>query len=209
MPKGFTEHEKALIQQRLLEEGYKMFSTYGLKKTNVEEIAAAVGISKGAFYIFYESKEALFMDVAEEAEVRFRKEIIAAIDMPGDSPRARLFNVFNKAFTLFKTIPLLQAFSRGEYELLFRRLPEEKLHQHLASDRKFIEELVECCIQSGIPIKARVEQISSLMYAVFFTSIHENDFGASEYADASKLLLELTAAFCLGEIEVQVGQKHD
>ena len=54
MPKGFTEHEKELIGQRLLEQGYRLFSAYGLKKTNIEEIARAAGISKGAYYNFYE-----------------------------------------------------------------------------------------------------------------------------------------------------------
>ena len=74
MPKGFTEHEKELIRKRLLKEGYKQFSAYGLKKTNIEELAEAAKISKGAFYLFYESKEALFMDVVEVAEQRYRQE---------------------------------------------------------------------------------------------------------------------------------------
>ncbi|NTU61928.1 MAG: TetR/AcrR family transcriptional regulator, partial [Chloroflexi bacterium] len=36
MPKGFTEQEKELIRKRLIEQGYKQFSAYGLKKTNIE-----------------------------------------------------------------------------------------------------------------------------------------------------------------------------
>ncbi len=46
MPKAFSEREKELLTQRLLEQGYRLFSAYGLKKTNVEEIAQAAGISK-------------------------------------------------------------------------------------------------------------------------------------------------------------------
>lgn len=209
MPKGFTDHEKELINRRLLEEGYRLFSAYGLKKTNVEEIAAAAGISKGAFYIFYESKEALFMDVVEETEKRFRQEILAVIDLPGDSPRARLFAIFKKAFTLFKTIPLLQVFTRGEYELLFRRLPEKKIQDHLGSDRVFFELLIARCRQAGIPIQAPIEQISGLMYAVFFSSLHESDFGESDFLGASDLLLELITAYCLGEVEARVSNKQD
>jgi AcrR family transcriptional regulator len=64
MPKAFTEQEKELIRKRLLEQGHKQFSAYGLRKTNIEELAEASGISKGAFYLFYTSKEALFMDVS-------------------------------------------------------------------------------------------------------------------------------------------------
>lgn len=203
MPKGFTDHEKELINQRLLEQGYKLFSTYGLKKTSVEEIANAAGISKGAFYIFYESKEALFMDVVEETEKRFRNEIFAEIDLPGETPRARLVKILRKAFTLFTTIPLLQFFNSSEYEFLFRRLPGNKLQEHLESDLHFFEELIARCKQAGIPIQASLEQISMLLYAVFFSSLHENDFGMSSFSGASELLLELTAAFCLGEVTIQ------
>lgn len=203
MPKGFTEREKELINQRLLEAGYHLFSTYGLKKTNVEELAAAAGISKGAFYIFYESKEALFMDVVEETEKRVRQEIFRMIDQPGSSPRARLFAILKKAFTLFNNIPLLHFFTRSEYDLLFRRLPEKKLQDHLGSDRQFFEELFDRCRQAGIPIQASIEQISPLMYAIFFSSLHENDFAVSGSAGSIDVLLELTAAFCLGEVTLQ------
>ncbi len=87
MPKAFTDYEKNMIGERLLAQGYIQFSTRGLKKTSIEELAMAAGISKAAFYIFYESKEALFMDVVEQAEERFRSEVLAAIDLPGPSPR--------------------------------------------------------------------------------------------------------------------------
>ena len=44
------------------------------------------GISKGAFYLFYESKEALFMEVVEMVEKRFRQEMLAAVDLRGQRP---------------------------------------------------------------------------------------------------------------------------
>ena len=203
MPKAFTEHEKESIAERLLAQGYKQFAAYGLKKTNVEELAEAAGISKGAFYIFYESKEALFMDVVEQAERRFRAEVLAAIDLSGPSPRARLVAVLKKAFTLWKTIPLLQIFTRSDYELVFRRVPAEKIREHLRSDQEFFEELVARCQGAGIPIRARTEEISGLMYTLFFTSLHEDDFGPGKFTGTMDLLLELVAAFCLGEVVIQ------
>jgi len=127
MPKAFTERENGLIKNRLVEQGYKQFSAYGLKKANVEELAKAAGISKGAFYNFYESKEAIFMDVAELAEQRFRQELLAVIDLPGPSSRARLTAVFKKAFDLLKTIPILKFITGSDFDLLLRRVPPEKI----------------------------------------------------------------------------------
>jgi AcrR family transcriptional regulator len=203
MPKAFTEHERSVIGKRLLHQGYKHFSAYGLAKTNVEELAKAAGISKGAFYIFYESKEALFMDVIEEAELRVRRELLAVIDLPGPSPRARLFAVLKKAFDLFEAIPILQFFSGGDYDLLFRRIPAEKLKEHLASDRLFLEELIARCRNAGIPIRVQPEQITGLLYALVLVIMHQDDLLQSNFSGTIDLYLELVAAFCLGEIELQ------
>jgi AcrR family transcriptional regulator len=202
MPKGFTEDEKKLIGERLLEQGYRQFSAHGLKKTNVEELATAAGISKGAFYLFYESKEALFMDVMEQAEKRFRLELLAAVDLPGPSPRARLLAVLRKAFDLFKTIPLLQFFTSSDYDVLFRRMPSEKLAEHLGSDRVFIEELLERCRKAGIPIQAPVEEVSGLLYALVVTFLHEDDFGPGNMKGTFDTLMQLVAAYCLGEVAI-------
>jgi AcrR family transcriptional regulator len=203
LPKGFTEHEKELIRKRLLKEGYRQFSTYGLKKTNIEELAKAAKISKGAFYLFYESKEALFMDVAEVAEQRYRQELLATIDLPGPSPRARLQAVFKKAFALLKTIPVLQFFTGSDFDLLFRKIPAEKLQEHLASDQMFFGELVTQCQNAGIPIRVQPEEISRLLYPLVLASLHEDDLNLDNFNGSIDLLLELIAAFCLGEVEIQ------
>jgi AcrR family transcriptional regulator len=205
MPKGFSEHEKEIIRQRLLDEGDKLFSKYGLRKTNVEELASAAGISKGAFYNFYESKEALYMDVVERVETRMRQGILAQIDRPGGNPRARLVAVFNSAFELFDTLPILQ-FLPTDYDLLVRRVPEGKLNEHLSNDAKFIAILTDRCRQAGIPIQAPVEQISGLLYTLFLARVHGADFGPSFFANSSSLLLDLTAAFCLGEVKPETVQ---
>jgi AcrR family transcriptional regulator len=203
MPKAFTEEEKEWIRERLLQEGEKQFSAYGLRKTNIEELADAAGISKGAFYIFFESKEALFMDVIERAEEHFRREMLASIELPGPSPRARLLVVFKKGFSLLKTMPLLQFLTGSDYDRLFRRVPAERVQEHLASDRVFIQELIARCQKAGIPIQAQIEEISGLLYALVLTILHEEDFGPDQFGSTVDLLLELVAAFCLGEVEMQ------
>jgi AcrR family transcriptional regulator len=203
MPKGFTEHEKELIRKRLLKEGYKQFSAYGLKKTNIEELAQRSKISKGAFYLFYESKEALFMDVAELAEQNYRQEVLAAINQPGPSPRARLLTVLKTAFALLKTMPILQLFTSSDYDLLFRRVPAEKLEEHLASDQIFFAELVTRCQNAGIPICVQPEEISRLLYPLVLAIMHEDDLGQENIGGSVELLLELIAAFCVGEVEIE------
>jgi AcrR family transcriptional regulator len=44
------------------------FREHGLQRARIEDITAACGLSKGAFYLHFESKEALFLELVTEFE---------------------------------------------------------------------------------------------------------------------------------------------
>ncbi len=201
MPRGFTLQEKEVIRGRLLQQGYRLFSSHGLGKTSIDDLAQAAGISKGAFYKFYDSKEALFMEIMEQVEVRVRREVLAVIDLPGPSGRARLLAALQKAFAVIRDLPILQVISGGDYELLFSRIPPDVLQQHLNADRIFIDELIARCGAAGIPICIEPERIIGLLYPLVFAILHHEDSGIRALPVDFDLLLELIAAYCVGDIE--------
>lgn len=63
MARSFTEREKENIKKNLQEACKQSWTQYGYKKTSVDDLCRQAGISKGAFYLFFESKEALFCEV--------------------------------------------------------------------------------------------------------------------------------------------------
>ncbi len=63
MARSFSVQEKEQIRKHLQEACTQSWTKYGYKKTSVEELCKQAGISKGAFYLFFESKEALFCEV--------------------------------------------------------------------------------------------------------------------------------------------------
>ena len=75
MPR-FTEQEKEIISNKLLIEGEKLFALHGLKKVTVDDLVAAVNISKGSFYAFYPSKEHLYVEI----NFRLQKELFTSIE---------------------------------------------------------------------------------------------------------------------------------
>lgn len=62
MSRSFSEQEKEKIRKNLQEACKQSWTKYGYKKTGVDALCRQAGISKGAFYLFYESKEALFCE---------------------------------------------------------------------------------------------------------------------------------------------------
>ncbi|MBV9579461.1 MAG: helix-turn-helix transcriptional regulator, partial [Chloroflexi bacterium] len=63
VPRPFSPDERSLITQRLRAVARTAFASSGLRHVTVDDLARAAGISKGAFYLFYDSKEALLLDL--------------------------------------------------------------------------------------------------------------------------------------------------
>ncbi len=203
MPRAFTENEKKIIIQALMEQGKKQFSAYGLKKANVEEIARAAGISKGAFYLFFNSKEELFWKIVELVEDEFRVHALESIQKSDGEPRVRLTNVLMDMFNIWREIPLLHFFSNADYQILLRGMPDSTMAKHLQSDMKFMYTMFRHLAENGIQIKISPEIFMNLMYAMFLVTLHGDDLGEGGLESGKMVLLELIAAYSLGEISLE------
>ena len=62
MAKAFDDNERKLIKDKLKEGALLFIQQQGVRKTSVDELVKYANISKGAFYLFYTSKELLFFD---------------------------------------------------------------------------------------------------------------------------------------------------
>jgi AcrR family transcriptional regulator len=199
MPKAFSDQEKDLIRELLIENGLKQFGIYGIKKTNVEDLAHSAGISKGAFYLFFNSKEELFLEIIEQFEEKYRSEVFVngfTTEIPN---RESFKQALKKAFSLWKSNPILKNFSQAEYEYLLRKLPQERVRAHLASDDIFIAELMEIWKSQGIEMNIEPDMVSGLIKALFYVSLHEAEFKKHIYTETLDLLIELVASHLFPE----------
>ena len=73
---AFSEEKNEIIRQELLAEARRCALTLGMRKTSVEQLTEAAGISKGSFYKFFDSKELLFFAVLED----FHQEVFAVAE---------------------------------------------------------------------------------------------------------------------------------
>jgi len=89
MPKGFSNEEKNVIREKLIDAGKEMFGHYGFKKVSIDEVVRHVKISKGTFYLFFDSKESYFMEVLEGLDKENRKSLLSIIEDKTLSPEKR------------------------------------------------------------------------------------------------------------------------
>jgi len=195
MPKAFTEYEKETIRAQMREKGAKLFEKRGLKKTSVDELTAAVGISKGAFYLFFESKEELFLEILEELEKDFRARIFNFAVNPKTKARALLAKLLNDALLTWDEFPLLKNLTLADFDYLIRKLPPDRIQKHVNQDDDFVNEFLERIKREGIAVKAPPSVIANLMKSLFFVSLHRDDLGSKDYVETMKVLTDLIARY--------------
>lgn len=124
---GFSDEERDRIREELIEVGREKILTYGLKKTNVEDITEPVGIAKSSFYLFFNSKAELYLEVMRHEVDEFTESLENELDGI-DDPREgfeRLCWCY-KAFV--ENNPLVQQLFRDDDYRMFRdSVPPERL----------------------------------------------------------------------------------
>jgi AcrR family transcriptional regulator len=193
MPRGFTEDEKERIRTRLLAQARTCLATYGVRKTSVDDLVAAVGISKGAFYLFYPSKEDLFFTVFEQLETAYHVDLLARLEGATGLPVARVRTFLHQAVSLWRENPLFQHFDEAEVAYLARKLPPERLAANQQHDEAIAAALLERTRAQGLPLATTPAAFAGLLRALFFVSLHTEDIGPTAPATLA-LLIDLLAA---------------
>lgn len=188
MPRIFSEADRQAIRRSLVDAGKKSFVRFGIRKTNVENLATAAGIAKGTFYHFFDSKEDLCMEIFndEEAEMRARIEsILARYDDAADA----LQGVITYALDFVRNDSLLKALREtGEYPMLTRGIGREKMSQHFSVDLEFVSRLMDVLQKKGARCAVEPEVALGLLRAVILLQFYEDEIGADVFDLVVKLL---------------------
>ncbi|HUX22769.1 MAG TPA: TetR/AcrR family transcriptional regulator [Spirochaetia bacterium] len=177
MPKIFSDHDREVIRQTLIEVGRANFLRFGLRKTSVEQIAAAAGIAKGTFYNFFESKEDLCLAIYDNEEIELRSRAAAVIEEKTDAIEAmKALLVFSLDFVRHDSL-LARLRESGEIALLSRGVGPGRLAKHLDQDNGFAQEIVDSLTAMGAKIDVPIGVAAGLMRAMVMLSFHDEEIG--------------------------------
>ena len=171
---AFTEEQNETIRRDLIREARCCGVTVGMRKTSVEQLTEAVGISKGSFYKFFDSKELLFFAVLEDihtecfAAAQKSLQENAAID-PASRTAAAILAACRwlsetKAFV----------FIENDAEFLLHRLPEEVKTAHYHDDETHIRLLLE---KYGLGPKRGISLAAATVRGLILTVSHTEQIG--------------------------------
>jgi AcrR family transcriptional regulator len=94
------EDSRDQTTQRLLEAAQKLIAKKGFAAASVEDIAAAAGYSRGAFYSNFKSKSDLFIELLRRDHERATSEFYVLLDdeLPLDEIQVRMRQAYGKLY---------------------------------------------------------------------------------------------------------------
>ena len=150
MPSAFGPKEAQRIREALLRAGREQLARTGFRKTSVDSLVKAAGISKGSFYLFFPRKLSLWMELLSRAEKQMREQLMALATAEQEPAEGRLPAVLQLLFDALTRHPLLRALADPEdMAWLLRALPEGTFEQSRQDDRRFFDALHRSLRQRG------------------------------------------------------------
>ncbi|MDD3251880.1 MAG: TetR/AcrR family transcriptional regulator [Lachnospiraceae bacterium] len=134
MPRSFTTREKKIITKNLQTSCKQSWTQYGYKKTSVDALCKQVGISKGAFYLFFESKEALFCDVLYEVQEQICDAASAILEKHRD--KHGIAEALKLIYREYDSNNFLYNADSRDYTILMNRISEEQAKKIAASNSR-------------------------------------------------------------------------
>ena len=166
---AFSDFETEQIYKTLLTEARRCAVTLGMRKTSVDQLTQAVGISKGSFYRFFASKELLFFAVLEDIHTEHyavaERVLRENIGLPPAERAAGALLAVCERMSDTGVMPFIE----NDVAPLLQRLPENIKSEHYHDD----ETQSNALIPNG-----GVELTTAVVRGLILTISHKEQIGS-------------------------------
>ncbi len=190
----FTPAERESIRATLLETGRRLFTTYGLKKTSLEELTQPAGIAKSSFYSFFDSKEELYLELLALEGPRIEQQIMQPF-VSASAPRQAIADFLRTFIAELEHNPLTKRMLTNpeELQMVAQRVEPLHLERKMRQGVLPIIGVVQRWQAEGKLIAADPTVIGGVIRAVTMLTLHQEDIGPTIYPAVIDLIIDLVA----------------
>ena len=171
MARSFTEREKENIKKGLQDACKRSWTQYGYKKTSVDELCREAGISKGAFYLFFESKEALFCEVLCSVQEQICQ--VASRAMEEQKDRYGAAKALKLIYREYDKNNFLYNSNTTDFTIFMNRLTEDQIKKIEASNNVNQQLFLD---QPYLKLKVDADMAASVIYSLIMNIKNKDIF---------------------------------
>src|SRR5205809_7540015 len=139
MPKVVPEYKEE-ARSRILDAGSRVFAEKGYHEATMEDVAKQLGVSKGALYLYFSSKERLFEAMSRTAPRAFKEILYSTFNTQANPVESatRFFDVMMKRFGPNPRLSL-EILSEASRNPALRRVHRTKREEYANGLASFLE----------------------------------------------------------------------
>ena len=180
MPKTYSDIERENIKKALRREASKCLGLYGVKRTTVDELVHRAGIPKGTFYLFYPSKESLFLDLIDNFSNEVEELYLSMLqELDENHIVTSLTEVFMAIVMKFYRDGVYKLLKEGELELILRKTKEEEGKDYFAIKTDIFDKLFSYFF---IDNKSDIASFSHAFRSILYILLHSDEIPEMEKA---------------------------
>ncbi len=168
-----------------------LFSEQGFKKTNVSQITEMAGVATGTFYLYYPSKESLFMEIYMEENEKLKRAIMEDVDTD-DEPMQVIQELMQRNMEGMAANPILREWYNTE---AFGKI-EEKFREQNGLEKvdfmyaSFLEVIQKWQEQGKMRADMDPEMIMALFTALITIDFHKEEIGVQYFPQIQVVLAQ-------------------
>lgn len=183
MAAPFSRVRRYEIAENLKKSAMKRLAEVEMKKISVDSLVEYAGISKGAFYKFFRSKDELFLEILEDWHTLIYGDALECItENNGLSAKNKVAKAILQACVTIDKYSAMK-FLRDDVPLLLENIEEADLVKRYHSDDVHIKEIIKF---SGIKLLVTDEEAVAIVKNLVFTVMNTNMKG---YWYAQKIII--------------------
>ncbi len=177
----------------ILKNARELFYAHGFKDTNVSAITKKTGIAAGTFYLYYPSKDKLFMDIYLEENAKLKRSIMEKIDLDGE-PLKVMQEMMYLNFKGMSENPILREwYNRDVFSKIEQNYREENGLDNVNFMYDTFLKVVKKWQEDG---KMRndidAEMIMAIFSALVNIDLHKEDIGLKYFPEVLEYMAEFT-----------------
>ncbi|KON85745.1 transcriptional regulator [Sporosarcina globispora] len=122
-------------KQIIMESALELFAKQGFEATSVQQITEHSGISKGAFYLSFKSKDELIMALIDQFMMQFISDIDHIVNDPNNSGEELLVKFFYTTFYSFQ--------KHSDFAKIFIKEQAHTFNEELISKGRHFDQLID------------------------------------------------------------------
>lgn len=145
-----VEEKKQAQRHAIMEVAREHFERFGYKRTVIDDVVHEVGIAKGTFYLYFKSKDQLFLEVVHELH-RDMMAWFAGLFKQEMTVEQRIRLLIEMSFQAFEEYPLMARLIADdpEFRMVAKLMEEPSFQQEMREVIEWMRALLKAGVENG------------------------------------------------------------